>query len=213
MDKKAAKAKMQTCAAQMRIKQKSEIRNQESENLSSVVCYLSSGFVLAEMVMVLFIIGLLVSIAMVDMGSVLSRNTFKAQATGLVSVLQMAAIKAAESSRRYEVIIDFPSQSYMLREITTGDLGVEPLQEEIIRTHVFSKGVQVKYVQFDDQMTAAEGQAKFRAGHSGWQYGVKIILLDEDGSEYTIMVNRIGKAVELLNGDVWQLEPREDLVF
>jgi Tfp pilus assembly protein FimT len=173
----------------------------------------SYGFVLVEIVVVLCIIGLLVSIAMMNVISMLGRNTVKAQANGLVSVLQMAAVKAAESSRRYEVIIDFPSQSYTLREITTGDLGVEPLQEEIIRTHVFSKGVQVKYVQFDDRMTAAEGQAKFRAGHSGWQYGGKIVLVDENGNEYTIMVNRLGNMVELLNGDIEQLEPLEDLAF
>ena len=201
-----AKAKMQTCAAQMRIKQKSEDRSQNTGNLSS-------GFVLAEIVMVIFIIGLFVSIAMVDMGSVLSRNTFKAQANGLVSVLQMAAVKAAESSRRYEVIIDFPTQSYMLREITSGDLGVEPLQEEIIRERAFSTGVQIKLVQFDDWTNVAEGQAKFRAGHSGWQYGGKIVLVDENGNEYTIMINRFSKKIELLNGDVLQLDTREDLAF
>jgi Tfp pilus assembly protein FimT len=207
MDKKAAKAKMQTCAAQMP-------NNRDSRQMMSDERRATSGgFVLAEIVMVLAIIGLLVSIVMVDMGSVLGRNTIKTQANGLVSVLQMAAAKAAESSRRYEVIIDFPSQSYTLREITTGDLGVEPLQEEIIRTHVFSKGVQVKYVQFDDRMTAAEGQAKFRAGHSGWQYGGKIVLVDENGNEYTIMVSRLGNMVELLNGDIEQLEPLEDLAF
>jgi Tfp pilus assembly protein FimT len=216
MDKKAAKAKMQTCAAQMPINAHADrqmARPGWHGRKRSVAMRLSHGFVLAEIVMVLFIIGLFVSIAMVDMGSVLSRNTFKAQANGLVSVLQMAAVKAAESSRRYEVIIDFPAQSYMLREITSGDLGVEPLREEIIRQHVFSKGVQIKYVQFDDEMTTAEGQAKFRAGHSGWQYGGKIILLDENGDEYTIMVNRLSKTVELFNGDILQLETREDLAF
>lgn len=190
---------MRTCAAQMSIKRKTE--------------NLSSGFVLAEMVMVLFIIGLFLSIAMVNMSSVLSKNTFKAQANGLVSTLQMAAVKAAESSRRYEVIIDFPTQSYTFREITSGDLGVEPLQEEIIRQHAFGKNVQIKYVRFDDWMTATEGQAKFRAGHAGWQYGGNIGLVDEDGNEYTIMVSRFGKTVELLNGVVEQLEPLEDLAF
>jgi hypothetical protein len=239
MDKKAAKAKMQTCAAQMSIKQETEVRSQKSENLSAVLCSLSpvrvarrgwwppkvdgglamvsvrrpNAFVLAEMVMVLFIIGLFLSIAMMDMVSVLGRNTFKAQANGLVSTLQMAAAKAAESSRRYEIIIDFPTQSYMLREITSGDLGVEPLQEEIIRWHTFGKGVQVKYVQFDDWTNTAEGQAEFRAGHAGWQYGGKIVLVDENGSEYTIMVNRLSRTIELLNGDVEQLKPIDDLVF
>jgi hypothetical protein len=204
MDKKAAKAKMQTCAAQMPINAHDVLRTARR---------FSHGFVLAEMVMVLFVIGLFVAIATVNMISVLGRNTSRAQANGLVSVLQMAGVKAAESSRRYEVIIDFPTQSYMLREITSGDLGVEPLQEEIIRQHVFSKGIQVKYVQFDDGMTAAEGQAKFRAGHSGWQYGGKIVLVDENGNEYTIMVNRLSKNIELLNGDIEQLETRDELAF
>jgi prepilin-type N-terminal cleavage/methylation domain-containing protein len=224
MDKKAAKAKMQTCAAQMRINAHADrqpawpvgatlVAGQSTAVRCVRSAQRSQGFVLAEMVMVMFIIGLLVSIAMVNMGSVLGRNTFKAQANGLVSVLQMAAAKAAESSRRYEIIIDFPTQSYTLREITSDDLGVEPLQEEIIRQYAFSKGVQIKYVQFDDGMTAAEGQAKFRAGHAGWQYGGKVVLVDENGNDYTIMVNRLGKTVELLNGDIWQLEPLDDLAF
>jgi Tfp pilus assembly protein FimT len=205
-ENRAVKALMQICAAQMPNKRP------HPPHLFSRAA-MRRGFVLAEIVMVIFIIGLFVAMAMVNITTVLGRNTFKSQANGLVSVLQMAAAKAAESSRRYEVIIDFPTQSYMLREITTGDLGVEPLQEEIIREHAFSKDVQVKYVQFDDWMTTAEGQAKFRAGHAGWQYGGKIVLVDENGSDYTIMVNRLSKTVELLEGDVLQLETKDDLAF
>ena len=77
------------------------------------------GFVLAEIVVVICLIGLFVSLAMINVTSILGRNTFKSQANGLVSSLRMAAAKAAESSRRYEIIIDFPTQSYTFREITS----------------------------------------------------------------------------------------------
>ena len=85
------------------------------------------------MVVVIFILGLFVSIAMVNVMSVLGRNTFKSQVNDLVSTLRMAAAKAAESSRRYEIIIDFPTQSYTFSEISSADLGADVLQEEIIR--------------------------------------------------------------------------------
>jgi Tfp pilus assembly protein FimT len=171
------------------------------------------AFVLAEMVVVIFIIGLFVSLAMVNVMSVLGRNSFRSQANGLVSTLRMAAAKAAESSHRYEIIIDLPAQSYTFREITSADLAADVLQEEIIRQHAFGSEVQIKYVQFDDGEVAAEGQAKFRAGHAGWQYGGKIVLVDEEGREYTIMVSRLSRTVELLNGDIEQLKPVEDLAF
>ena len=62
-------------------------------------------------------------------------------------------------------------------------------------------------------MTATDGPAKFRAGHAGWQYGGEIGLLDEDGNEYTIIINRISRTVELFDGVVEQLKPIDDLVF
>jgi Tfp pilus assembly protein FimT len=171
------------------------------------------GFVLAEIVVVICLIGLFVSLAMVNVTSILGRNTFKSQVNGLVSSLRMAAAKAAESSRRYEIIIDFPTQSYTFREITSSDLAADVLQEEAIREHAFGGEVRIKYVQFDDGMTATDGQAKFRAGRSGWQYGGTIGLIDEDGNDYTIMINRISRTVELFEGVAEQLSPVEDLVF
>ena len=44
---------------------------------------------------------------------------------------------------------------------------------------------------------------------------LKKLLADNviDGNEYTIMVNRISRMVELLSGDIEMLAPREDLVF
>lgn len=172
-----------------------------------------SAFVLAEIVVVICLIGLFVSIAMVNVTSILGRNTFKSQANELVSSLRMAAAKASESSRRYEIIIDLQVQSYMFREISVADLSADVLQEEIIRYRSFGKELRIKHVLFDDGMLTTDSVAKFRAGHSGWQNGGTIGLLDEDGNEYTIIVNRLSRTVELFDGVVEQLKPVEDLVF
>jgi prepilin-type N-terminal cleavage/methylation domain-containing protein len=191
---------MQTCVIRMPTKTQTATASQK-------------GFVLAEMVVVIFIIGLFASLAMVNVMSILGRNTFKSRANDLVAVLRMAAAKAAESSRRYEIIIDFTTQSYTFREITSADLGADVLQEEILLQRTFGNDVHIKYVQFDDGTNTAQNQAKFRAGRAGWQFGGKIVLVDNDGMEYTIMINRINKSVELLDGDAEILAPREDLIF
>jgi Tfp pilus assembly protein FimT len=209
MAKRAAKLElpMQTCQAETNI----EAGCPQIIALSR--SNVTHGFVLAEIVIVVFIIGLFASLAMVNVAAVLGRNSIKAQANDLVSALRMAAAKAAESSRRYEIIIDFTTQSYTFREITSADLAADVLEEEIIRQQTFVENVRVKYVQFDDGTDTAENQAKFRAGRAGWQYGGKIVLVDENGDEYTIMINRLNKTVELFSGDVDILAPKEDLVF
>jgi hypothetical protein len=128
----------------------------------------------------------------------------------------MAASAAAESNRRYEIIIDITEQNYVLREITTADLW-EVLEEEIIVDNYFGDNCQVSYVLFDDgDYTDPEHmRARFRAGHSGWQYGGKIVLLDEDERPYSVMVNRISGIVTLKRGDVEVMVPRakKDVYF
>ncbi|MHC4757832.1 MAG: hypothetical protein ACYTE8_04180, partial [Planctomycetota bacterium] len=60
----------------------------------------------------------------------------------------------------------------------------------------------------------SDGQAKFRAGNSGWQYGGKIVLLDNNEQAYSIVVNRLIRTIELKEGDVDFLTPkREDELF
>jgi uncharacterized protein YhaN len=58
-----------------------------------------------------------------------------------------------------------------------------------------------------------DGQAKFRAGRAGWQFGGKIVLLDAAGHEYSIVINRISRIVNLQNGDVEFLQPQDDVPF
>jgi hypothetical protein len=128
--------------------------------------------------------------------------------------MQMAASTAAESDRRYEVIVDIGQQSYMLREITSPDLS-QVLEEEIIVENDFSDSCRVIYVLFDDGDYTNEGRAKFRAGHSGWQFGGKITLLDENEQEYSVVVNRLSRIIELKKGYVEFLVPKfkDDVPF
>ena len=126
--------------------------------------------------------------------------------------MQMAASTAAESDRRYEVIVDLTEQSYLLRQITTPDLS-EVLEEEIIVENDFGDNCQVAYVEFDDGEYTNEGRAKFRAGHSGWQYGGKIVLLDTDEQAYSVVVNRLNRIITLKEGDVGFLVPKDEMPF
>jgi hypothetical protein len=121
--------------------------------------------------------------------------------------MQMAVSAAAESDRKYEVIIDIAEQGYLLRQITTPDLSVV-LEEEIIVEDNLSDNCRVVYVEFDDGEYTNEGRAKFRAGHSGWVFGGKIVLLDEKQQPYSIVVNRLNRIITLEEGEVELLEPK-----
>lgn len=172
------------------------------------------GFTLAELLVVLVIMSLFVALGRIHLFGLLGRSTFKAQMQAFVSTMQMAARAAAESDRRYEVIIDLEEQNYLLREITNPDLSVV-LEEEIILAADFSENCRVDYVQFDDAESTNEGRAKFRAGRAGWAYGGKIVFFDRAEQPYSVVVNRLNRLVRLEEGDVRLLEPRtkDDLPF
>jgi len=156
---------------------------------------------------VLVVISLFVLLAQMHLSGLLRKNTFRAQVQEFVSTMRMAAIAAAQSDRRYEVIIDLTEQSFLLRQITSPDLS-QVLEEEIIVEDNFSNSCRVVYVEFDDGDYTNEGRAKFRAGHSGWQYGGKIVLLDEHEQPYSIVVNRLNRTITLAAGDVPLLVPK-----
>lgn len=165
------------------------------------------GFTMIELMVVIVVVSMFVLFAQMHLFGLLRKNTFRAQVQELVSTMQMAAGAAAESDRRYEVIIDIPEQSYMLRQITTPDL-TQVLEEEIIVEDSFSANCRVVYVQFDDGDFTSEDRAKFRAGHSGWAYGGKIVLLDEKERPYSIVVSRLNRMIALEQGDVELLWPK-----
>jgi len=172
------------------------------------------GFTMTELVVVIVVVSMFVLLAQMHLFGLLRKNTFRAQVQELVSTLQMAASAAAESDRRYEVIIDIPEQRYMLRQITTPDLS-QVLEEEVIVEDSFSANCRVVYVRFDDGEFTSGDRAKFRAGHSGWAYGGKIVLLDEKERPYSIVVSRLNRMITLEQGDVELLWPKtkDDVPF
>lgn len=168
-----------------------------------------TGAILAEVIMVLFIISLFTVMVMMNLAGALAKDSFKSRANKLVRLFQMAATSAAETGKRYEIIIDFTQYTYTLREITTGLVAVEDiLAEEIIETGEFTEKFQPAYALFDDGEWTNSAPALFRVGRFGWQNGGKILLLDESGNEYTLVINRLNRMIELYEGDVEITAPR-----
>ncbi len=167
----------------------------------------TGAFTLVELLIVMSFIGLLVMLAQVNLFGVLRRSTFKSQVQDFVSTMQMAASNAAESHRRYEVIIDLAEQSYLLREITSSNLS-DVLDEEIIAQGWFGNNCRVAYVEFDDADYTNEDRAKFRIGHAGWQYGGKVVFLDQSEQSYAVTVSRLSPIVHLVQGDPALMTPK-----
>ena len=176
------------------------------------------ALVLMEMLVVLVIIGLMTALTTLNFSSAFTRTKFEKEAYAFINVLKMAQNGAAESDRYYAVILDFDEQAYTLRQFESRSLDVIPDEKAIITTGYFTDECYLDWVLFDDFESAAEDsayEARFYAGHSGWQYGGKIVLLDRDGKPYSVIVNRISRVISLLPGDVEILAPQyqEDVPF
>ncbi|OQY04282.1 MAG: hypothetical protein B6I25_07180 [Planctomycetales bacterium 4572_13] len=172
-----------------------------------------SGFVLIEMLMVVGLIGLMAAMAALSFGAMWGNLRFKRQAEELVNVFQMAYNAAAQSNRRYAVVLDFEEQKFVLRQFKSLDLETMDPDEAIIQTGYFSEAITIDYVVYDDLEDTRDfenaSEARFLAGHSGWQYGGKVILRDEDGMPWTIVIHRFAKPVELFKGEV-DIDPPMD---
>jgi len=184
-----------------------DTRRTKDENRASRIEHRVRGFTMIELMVVIVVVSMFALFAQMHLFRLLRKNTFRAQVQELVSTMQMAAAAAAQSDRRYEVIIDIPEQRYMLRQITTPDLS-QVLEEEVVVEDSFSANCRVVYVQFDDGDLTSQDRAKFRAGHSGWAYGGKIVLLDEKEQPYSIVVSRLNRIIALEQGDVELLWPK-----
>ena len=200
-----------TCSAQMHTKIADSVERTVDRRMKLYAkrwtLNADSGFTLAELLVVVAVVSLFALLAQLHLFGLLRQNTFRAQVQELVSTMQMAARAAAETDRRYEVIIDIAEQNFLLRRITTPDLSVV-LEEEIITENDIGDNCRVVYVEFDDGEYTNEGRAKFRAGRSGWAYGGKIVLLDEKDQPYSVVVNRLNRIITLEQGEVELLEPK-----
>jgi Tfp pilus assembly protein FimT len=173
------------------------------------------AFVLVELLVVMALLGLIVMMAQMNLFGAFRRSSFRAQVQDFISTMHLAAAGAAESSRKYEVLIDFAEQSYLLRQITTSDLTQPVREEEIVAQGQFGDNCRVSYVEFDDGDYTNDGKAKFRAGRAGWQYGGKVVFLDESEQPYVVMVNRLTPMVYLVEGDPPLMKPKakEEIPF
>ena len=176
-----------------------------------------NGFTLAELLVVVAIVSLFVLMAQIHLFGLLRKSTFRAQTQDLVSTMQMAASAAAETGRRYEIMIDISEQGYELKQIAGSEINVDRPDEtpgEIIVQNNLTENCRLVYVWFDDGVDT-NTRAWFRVGPSGWQNGGKIVLLDEKDQPYTIVVNRINRIVVLEEGDIELLAPKSknDLPF
>jgi prepilin-type N-terminal cleavage/methylation domain-containing protein len=167
------------------------------------------GFVLIEMLVVVSVIAFLTSIAMLSFSAVSGKMYFKRKADNLVTVLQTAWNAAQQSDRRYVVVLSFKEQTWLLQEMMPADAEVFNPDDATIKSGYFDDRFILDYVLYDDGMdtrVSMEGtvnaDAFLVAGHAGWQSGGKVVLRDEDGNFWSILLYRIGKPVELVPGDV-----------
>jgi Tfp pilus assembly protein FimT len=166
-----------------------------------------SGFTLAESMVVIVGVSLLVALAAINLKGIMVRNSFKSQASGLVSALESASTSAAQSGKRYEVIIDIPQQSWLLREITSPDLS-EVLDEEIVAQEDLGGNCSISYVLFDDGQFTNQERAKFRTSRAGWQFGGIIVLLDSEQQPWSLVIDRMSNIVRIEPSEVQIAWPR-----
>lgn len=168
---------------------------------------------LIEMLMVVGVIALLTSIAMISFGAMWGNTRFKSRAEDLVNTFQMAYEAAVQSDRRYAVILDHYNGRYMLRQFEALDFSVLPDDEAIILTGYFDDDFQFDHVLYDDMESTQDSgdafrEARFYAGRAGWQVGGIVVLRDRDGTPWSIIIHRLGKPVELIEGYGEMLSPQ-----
>jgi len=196
---------MQTCSARMRFDRAHTGMNRLGPFYGPTPR--RRGFTLVELIVVVSILGLFILVVQVNLFGVLRQSQFKTNVQDFVSAMQMASSAAAENGRRYEVIIYVAEQEFLLREISSSNLA-EVLDEEIIMQGQFGDNCKVVYVEFDDATYTNESAAKFRAGRGGWQYGGKIVFLDESEQAHAVVVNRLSPIVKLVPGDPALMTPK-----
>ena len=214
---------MRTCTARMQTDKTSTRRKGQRRKIPVNKC---RAMVLVELLLVVAILGLMTSIAIVKLLPGFEKTTFKREAYEIVDALSMAQNAAAQSDHRYAVFFDLlQPQNYSLRQINAlEDLANDAIPEEemVLAAKQLSQRCEIAYIRFDDgDDTRDEGEdlltlkSYFVAGRSGWQNGGKIVLLDKNGNPYSIVVNRIGRMITLIEGDVdiFLLEAKTDVPF
>ncbi|MCK5175340.1 MAG: prepilin-type N-terminal cleavage/methylation domain-containing protein [Planctomycetes bacterium] len=170
------------------------------------------GFTLIEMLVVIAIFSMIVALTSLALTGAAGKSAFRRQANEFIRVMTMAQNAAAESDRRYAVILNFDEQRYTMRqqfialEMSEVDLATVPYEEDVITNGQFTEQCQLLYVHFDDLEDISDSSTSagvgFVAGHSGWEAGGKIVLLDRDGNPYSIIINRMSRIINMYAGEI-----------
>ena len=170
------------------------------------------GFTLIEMLVVIAIFSMIVALTSLALTGTAGKSAFRRQASEFIRVMTMAQNAAAESDRRYAVILNFDEQRYTMRqqfialEMSEVDLATVPYEENVITNGQFTEQCQLLYVHFDDLEDISDSSTSagvgFVAGHSGWEAGGKIVLLDRDGNPYSIIINRMSRIINMYAGEI-----------
>ena len=170
------------------------------------------GFTLAETMVVLLLLGIVVSVAQLNVFALLGRSRFKASVQDLVDVFRMAIKASAESDHRYQIEINLNEQTYALSEIThVDDYGDIQVKETLLEAQLPLE-CYIEQVIYDDGRSYGQGDVVyFWIGHAGWFRGAAIYLSDKDGNQYSILINRLNRMVELLDGEIEMLGRKDDI--
>lgn len=178
-----------------------------------------SGFVLVELMMVVAIISLMTAVAVISFSAMWGNQRFKRQAEDIVNVLQMAQNAASTSGRRYEIGFNTTYQGYVFREYTESEIYYDNdifyntihgvYDDSLIKIGRFNESMTLYEVEFDyyteddiANMDESNDTFIFIVGRTGWITGGKIVVLDEDGLPWTIVVHRFATPVKLVKGEV-----------
>ena len=175
---------------------------------------------MAETIMAIFIVMLIAAISLVGFTGLSGGYRFRSKLDSLASLFAMASTASSQNGRYYGVMFDFIEMSYSMYEVRTNDPYSEDFDnlqtEDLIETGYFEDDFQLLYIQFDDgeMIDGGEsGRALFVVGKTGWDYGGKIVLSNYDGEIYTIVVNRLNKRPQIVEGDIEIAEPVFDMAF
>lgn len=202
------------------------MRTKDSSRHVGLRCW--GGFTLLETLLVVGLIGLMAGTAFFGYSAMWGNFRFKREVQSLVDVLQMAQDAAAQSDRRYEVVLDRELQGYIFREfigftsledeMPLEDPEVEAIQKTFFSQAVFLDSIDYDYLTQQEEEEIRAGRDRFFrfvTGRPGWQAGGKIVLLDEHDRPWTIVVHRFAKPVELVEGDepLWLPLEEKDVPF
>ncbi|MBN1124771.1 MAG: type II secretion system protein [Sedimentisphaerales bacterium] len=180
-----------------------------------------NGLVFIELLAVIAVLGMLTGLALLNLMPQALQSDYDRQVQEFISTLKMAQDAAAQSDRRYAVMLDLDEGLYMLKPFFELDSDGIPIEEEIISTGYFTDQFRLEYVRFDDGQDTRRAETNaievyrvwLLAGRSGWQNSIQIGVLDADGNPYTIVVNRYSRVITMYNGEYEIPEPLEYVPF